>query len=383
MLSMAKALSPHFRVKVIGFGVHTLQFFKDDVEVVILRNPLRVSINRGLFGYVLNAMTSGARLVLALMRGEVPRNSIVHLSFGAQFTVVYFMSRLLRIHRSSCYVFSLRSPRWMDLKLLPAWQKFLAAITEVFAIRKSELTTFESEVIRKNVTKYWKFMPKSMLLPVGVDTSLFQSNYEGSASSVILYAARIKKQKDQMSVVRAISAVVGQVPEVRLLLVGSPEEPDYYHQVKAEISRLGLEGVVQLVDNVDIGTLNKLRCSAAVNVIYSTYTGFDVAVAETMALGVPIIFSDIPSLKGIAEDQVNCVLVPPMNPLMLSYSLVDLMKNPNKRVSLAIAARKTAEQKLSWDVLAERLAMAVQSQCSGRRKAPFDPVVTFRTPFES
>jgi len=291
----------------------------------------------------------------------------MHLRFGAQFTVIYFMSRLLGIHLSNCYVFSLRSPRWMDLKLLPAWQKFLAGITEVFAIRKSELTTFESEVVRKNVTNYWKLMPKSILLPVGVDTSLFQSNYEGRASNVILYAARIKRQKDQISVDRAISAVVKQIPEVKLLLVGSPEELDYYRKVKAEIFRLGLERIVQMVDNVDIGTLNKLRRSAAINVIYSTYTGFDVAVAETMALGVPIVFSDIPTLKGIAEDQVNCVLVPPKDPLMLSHALVDLMKNPNKRVLLGIAARTTAEQKLSWDVLVGRLAMAVRSLCSARK----------------
>jgi hypothetical protein len=73
-LSMAKALSLHFRVKVIGFGARTQRFFRDDVEVIILRNPLRVPINRGLFGYTLNAMTSEARLVLALIRGKVPRN---------------------------------------------------------------------------------------------------------------------------------------------------------------------------------------------------------------------------------------------------------------------------------------------------------------------
>ncbi|WP_404423353.1 glycosyltransferase [Thalassospira australica] len=70
---------------------------------------------------------------------------------------------------------------------------------------------------------------------------------------------------------------------------------------------------------------------------------------EYMASSKPFICSDIPVLRDVLENNLNCLLVPPSNVDEWEDSLMKLISNEDLRKRLAKTALKDYQEKYSWD----------------------------------
>jgi glycosyltransferase involved in cell wall biosynthesis len=243
----------------------------------------------------------------------------------------------------------------VDSTLIPLWQRVFAVASELFSIKHADFVTFESSAVTKGISKVWRLPLRYMILPNGVDVNVFDKNRFNVAeeSFSVFYGARIKRQKDQLTVVRAMAIVLQVEPRARLLLLGDPEELDYYDVVRKEVLRLGLDGFVEFHPSVSVDKLNYIRAKYPVHLIYSRFTGFDVSLGETLSFGVACVLSAIPPVKGIAIDGVNCLLVPPRNVEALAAAMIKLLQDPDLRRRLGKDARLTAEKQLNWTGLSQ------------------------------
>ena len=359
---LAKSISSHVNAMVLDFDRSDSTTYIDGVKCVAIRNPFKLYKTRGLSVYSWNAFTSALILFRFVVRHKwYKKHLVLHFHNGLQFASFTVLDHAFLRRKNLRYVYSHHSPRWMDSRLISIWEKVLAVPTELYALTHAALATFESEAILDSMSKFWKIPKNSIVLPNGVDSDYFKrDNYSEKVEPYgILYAARIKRQKDQLTVVRAFKEVVLQEPKARLLLLGDPEDLGYYKSVKSEVRRLGLSGKVQFNRSVDITSLNKTRARFQIHLVYSSYTGFDVAVGETLSFGAACVFSDIPTLKGIARHRVNCLLVPPASADALASALLYLLRNPAEIPLLGEMARKTAEDALSWKVLSRDFLLAL------------------------
>src|ERR1043166_2861453 len=71
---------------------------------------------------------------------------------------------------------------------------------------------------------------------------------------------------------------------------------------KRRLDDLGLASRVQVLTNIDDEHLRRLYSRAAAFVYPSLYEGFGIPLLEAMACGFPVISSDIPSSREVAED---------------------------------------------------------------------------------
>lgn len=67
--------------------------------------------------------------------------------------------------------------------------------------------------------------------------------------------------------------------------------------------------------------------------------GFGLVAAEAMALGVPVIASNIGAFSEIISDKKDSILIEPGNPEKLAASIIDLLDHQNYRDTLSQAAR--------------------------------------------
>lgn len=356
IFGLSKALSGKVRVAIVDFGPKSSNKLVCGIPILVLPNRLRFERNRGLFLYNWNALTSAFLLFLSILKGELPRRRIMlHFHNGTQFSIFWILQRLfLRSPRLSC-VYSHHSPKWVDPALIPLWQRVFAVANELFSMKHADFVTFESAAVTKGISKVWRLPPRYMILPNGVDVNVFDKNRYNVAeeSFSVFYGARIRRQKDQLTVVRAMAIVLQVEPRARLLLLGEPEELDYYDVVRKEVLRLGLDGFVEFHPSVSISNLNEIRAKYPIHLIYSCFAGFDVSLGETLSFGVPCVVSDIGPIKGIAVDGVNCLLVPPHNAEALATALIQLLQDPNLRTRLGKGARLIAEERLSWTSLSQ------------------------------
>ena len=79
------------------------------------------------------------------------------------------------------------------------------------------------------------------------------------------------------------------------------------------------------------------RCSALVLLLLLVHP-------EYMAAGVPIVSSDLPSIREVLQHDKNAWLVSPENPESLWQGIVALLKDRDRATRLAKSARKKVAQ---------------------------------------
>jgi len=80
---------------------------------------------------------------------------------------------------------------------------------------------------------------------------------------------------------------------------------------------------------------------------------FGMVLARALACALPVVASDIPGYRGVADGAGK--LVPPGDVRALADAVVDLLADEPRRRTLGAAGRQRAEQDYSWDLIAERL----------------------------
>lgn len=361
---LAKAMSKRFSVKVIDFDRQPNLTTREGVTVLTLRNRLKLRNQSGLFGSSLNGVTSAFFLFIHSLRlGLFRRKDLLHFHSGVQFSVYFTLMRCFVRNRQQAFCYTLHSPRWMKPSEIPFFLRIFAVPTELLSLQKANLVTFESNAVATSLSKIRPLPARYVILPNGVDTDFFsKENYLADVDHFgILYAANFKRQKDQLTVLKAMARVLREEPRATLLMIGDPVDPSYYREVKKEVNALKLDAAVSILPAMSISKLNIERAKRPIHLVYSSYTGFDVAVGETMSFSVACVFSDIPTLSGVAVDGENCVLVPPGNEVILSQRLLELLRNPRFATRLARQARTDAVTLLGWSNLSGKFLEGVES----------------------
>lgn len=97
------------------------------------------------------------------------------------------------------------------------------------------------------------------------------------------------------------------------------------------------------------------RGSAGVNEL------FGLALVEAMARGCPVIASDAASLPEIVTPGVNGFLVPPNRPEALREAILSLREDPELWARLSAGARRTVEERFTWERVVDRCLEAYGS----------------------
>ncbi len=149
--------------------------------------------------------------------------------------------------------------------------------------------------------------------------------------------------------VRVLQKVAEKYPEASLTMVG-PDKENIQEKVKQLADTLKLKVTFT-------GKLTKeewWKLSESFDFFINT-THFDntpVSVMEAMALGIPVISTNVGGLPFLLEDQKNAILVPDGAVEEMTSAILELIQNSLKAQQLVQAARNKAEQ-WDWKVVKE------------------------------
>jgi len=104
------------------------------------------------------------------------------------------------------------------------------------------------------------------------------------------------------------------------------------------------------VGMVDDATKNKILFASSALVYISLFEGFGIPLIESMALGVPVITSNVSSMPEVAKDAA--LIVDPNNINEIAESMFEIIQNHNLRDSL-IQKGKLRANDFNWDNSAE------------------------------
>lgn len=193
-------------------------------------------------------------------------------------------------------------------------------------------------------------------IPVAVPRAVrdvsFRERYGiASGTAVIAYAGRLHPEKG-VEVLLDAAALLKE--EDFVLLVAGCGTPLYERELRDRVRAAGLEGKVVFTGFVD--DVPSLIREADLGVVPTVAReAFGLTVLEFMQAGKAVITTDNGAQPEFVDSGVNGILVPPADPQTLADAMRRLVEEPALRERLGEAARKKAEEDLSYEAFFRKI----------------------------
>ena len=194
------------------------------------------------------------------------------------------------------------------------------------------------------------------VVPNGVAPEFFArpeplEGWKGDGPTV-LFVGRLEPRKGLTYLVRAFLRLKPAFPRLRLLVVGRDDRHQRDKAMAMVPPRLRPDLV--FVGSVPQADLPSYYASADVFCAPSLGgESFGIVLAEAMAVGLPVVCSDIGGYRDVVRDGADGLLVPPRDPEALADALAGLLDNPARLAAMGEAAAATA-RRYAWPVVAGR-----------------------------
>ena len=195
------------------------------------------------------------------------------------------------------------------------------------------------------------------IIPNGVDTKHFTPDVPSidmfnDGKFNILFVGRMEKRKGFNYLLKAYKQVKQKIPNCRLIAVGPGIR--LRHKYERQVNRSGLEDVVF----AGYATYSDLpRYYKTADVVCFPATGresFGIVLLEAMAVGKPVIASDIEGYANVLTHGAEGLLVPPKNVEKLAEALITLMTDESLRHQMGAKGRPKALE-YDWEHIAQRV----------------------------
>jgi glycosyltransferase involved in cell wall biosynthesis len=124
-------------------------------------------------------------------------------------------------------------------------------------------------------------------------------------------------------------------------------------ELRALHARLGLNDRFRFLGHrEDVGDL---MAAADVFVFPSRFEGLGGSVIEAMAMGLPVVCTDVPALREVVEEGGNAVVTPVDDPRALAAALDALLGDPNRREAFGRRGRELFDERFDVDRAVARM----------------------------
>jgi len=236
--------------------------------------------------------------------------------------------------------------------------KFGRPITSIMLRRRLHKLDGKIAVSKAAMEFASKYVPGYYeIIPNGIDLELFSPDVSPVSEFCdgklnILFVGRLEKQKGVSYLIQAYRRVRQEVPNSRLIIVGPGTR--LRGKYEKEVARNGLKDVI-FVGGKPQSELP--RYYKAADVFCAPATGlesFGIVLLEAMAMGKPIVATNIEGYNSVLTHGAEGLLVPPKNEEVLARALISLLTNERLRREMAARARLKAME-YSWERVSQRV----------------------------
>jgi len=161
--------------------------------------------------------------------------------------------------------------------------------------------------------------------------------------------ARLHEVKGHSHFLEAARSILQQRPGVRFLVVGAGPYRPVLEKMAADF---GIKDQVVFTGFRD--DVYSLMADLDLLVISSLWEGFGLTAIEAMALGVPVVATEVGGLPEVVLHGETGLLAPPANPAALARNILWMLDHPGEASSMAEKGGQIVREKFTSTVMARR-----------------------------
>ena len=228
------------------------------------------------------------------------------------------------------------------------------------------LGEFTRNAISKSVTKV---AAQSMVkIAPGIDTDHFSPqdarelrNELGlSEKKVIVSVGRLVHRKGQDVLIEAMPAIIKDVPNAHLLMIG---EGPYRGYLENRVKALGIQESVTFIGRIHYVDLPRYLCAGDLFVMPSRsrlagleVEGLGIVYLEASACGLPVIAGDSGGAPDAVLEGQTGLVVDGTQKTEVASAVVELLLDPERSQAMGIRGRQWVIQEWRWEIWSARFA---------------------------
>lgn len=190
----------------------------------------------------------------------------------------------------------------------------------------------------------------------GIPMEMNASPVEMSEKYDIIMIARFSEQKNQATLLEALSIIKAMGRFANAIFVGSgPLLP------KCKKLALDLALHDRVVFTGDSTNVDNLLLNSRVFVLSTHYEGLPISILEAMRAGVPVVATEVNGVPEQVENGVTGFLVPRSDPQALANALLRLLNDSQLRKIMGEKARESFAEKFTSQTMIESLSTLYKS----------------------
>ncbi|BAI60965.1 putative glycosyltransferase [Methanocella paludicola SANAE] len=236
-----------------------------------------------------------------------------------------------------------------------------------FICNNSDLITTNSSYTRDKLLSICKIeKSKVKIIPMGIfipenmiSNDICNLKKELNTNKLILNVGRLINWKGTKYLIIAMSNIIKQYPDAKLVIVGKGPEKESLIKLSNE---LNLHSNIIFLDKVDNAELEKYYLSADVFVLPSIdidgqTEGLGVVLLEAMSYGVPVVGTNVGGIPDIIKDNYNGYLVQQKSPEELSTRIIQILSDNGLSKKFIINGLNTMHDYFTWEIIANNFSL--------------------------
>lgn len=195
---------------------------------------------------------------------------------------------------------------------------------------------------------------RKVYLGLDVDEIEYRKPVLHNGTKNILSVGHIVPRKGHQHALRAMALLKQKMPDVRLRIAGSPDNPEYFETLKQLLNHLDLTENVQFLGNRR-DVIDLMRQSDVL-LLSSESEAFGWVILEAHAVGLPVVASAVDGPREVIEDQKNGLLVNPGDVQGFADALYRVLNSPNFASQLSETGRNDTLKKFTAEQMVREFA---------------------------
>jgi len=166
------------------------------------------------------------------------------------------------------------------------------------------------------------------LIPNFIDPTNYSFKERTIFENKILWVRAFDKIYNPFLIIKAVQRLIVKYPDIRLTMVG-PDKDGTQIEVINYIKSNNLDEHIQLTGRLSLKEWTQLSESHSIFINSTNFDNLPVSIIEAMALGFPIVSTNVGGIPYVLENNITALLINPNNVEEMIVAIEKLITSPN------------------------------------------------------